>query len=182
MVSSFLVICFESNAYRNIIKRVETARAVSFLCQGLSETCANACEGLSGGRKTNAFQKSAGCWKTRISSSWAPRPGKKTNNKTQNPNPTQKTPNILGSLWATRKGWAFAHSPNDLQGKISFRKSFLPGKSPLPSPSSGFPLLLPGRVGLGSSLPPRGTKRGAAGRRWRGASHALSSAQGCFQP
>lgn len=29
MVSSFLVICFESNAYRNIIKRVETARSCS---------------------------------------------------------------------------------------------------------------------------------------------------------
>lgn len=71
MVSSFLVICFESNAYRNIIKRVETARAVSFLCQRLSKTCYKVCDELSGDCKKNSFKTSAGHWKRRISSSWA---------------------------------------------------------------------------------------------------------------
>lgn len=182
MVSSFLVICFESNAYRNIIKRVETARAVSFLCQGLSETCANACEGLSGGRKTNAFQKSAGCWKTRISSSWAPRPGKKQTTKPKTPTQPKKPPTFWEASGLQEKGERSPIPQMTCKARSPLGKSFLPGKSPLPSPSSGFPLLLPGRVGLGSSLPPRGTKRGAAGRRWRGASQALSSAQGCFQP
>lgn len=156
MVSSFLVICFESNAYRNIIKRVETARAVSFLCQGLSETCANACEGLSGGRKTNAFQKSAGCWKTRISSSWAPRPGKKQTTKPKTPTQPKKPPTFWEASGLQEKGERSPIPQMTCKARSPLGRAFYPARAPFLRLPRAFPFFSRAVWGWGAPCPPGG--------------------------
>lgn len=142
MVSSFLVICFESNAYRNIIKRVETARAVSFLCQRLSKTCYKVCDELSGDCKKKKLLKlplvtgRGGFLPAGLS---CPE-GKKKGERKKKKKP-QKPLKLCEASGLKEKGEVgYAYSPNDFQGKISFSKIFTRRKHIflrlLPSPGS----------------------------------------------
>lgn len=118
MVSSFLVICFESNAYRNIIKRVETARAVSSLCRGSLKPAVRYAMSWAATAKQMLLKLPL----VPGTGGFLPAGLSRPEGKKKNPQKSLKL--CEASELKEKSEGGYAYSLNDLQGKISFSKRF----------------------------------------------------------